>query len=572
MEQTTKSEPIPNNISQEQFSPQDGDIKKISKENDILDQNTKDDKSEKSSKDTKVDILDENNKKDNKISEDSDKFILENKSILKDNDYVEKKQESDKKIKILQQNDENEDKSIYKDPDQNIHKISIESSQVNNFTSKDSTSKKDLKVKDEEQENSNEAIKELNEKETYKTSSTKYINRNVDNNSIDNNKIKDVSQKESLSENKDDQTSESDSDESSENEKENSVNNSIEFEQNNNPQVSAIDYKNLIGIEPKSNKKSFKPSNFYEKKITEKKEKEKKLEVLRKKMDSEVKKTMTKPLINPESKKIMEKKQGFVKPIYERAKEIEDTKKTKIETIKKTVIDKKVKEEEEVMKSKILNTNKPYDEKEFSKWMNQTTEWQNKKILKIETEKERRLKQEEEQISKYYQPNIDKKEMTKSKMETNIYDKLYSLKDEKKEKMMQKILESIPDFKPQINKKVPKFIQNKKELPLTKINNFNNITQNNVSKTPRKSSELPNNYLYGSEKMVCHTDRIKRCHALSMNYYSENNTILSENEASDDEVPKHIGGQDEIINQYKQALEITKKINMKHTLRISEKK
>jgi hypothetical protein len=572
MEQTTKSEPIPNNISQEQFSPKDGDIKKISKENNILDQNTKDDKSEKSSKDTKVDILDENNKKDNKISEDSDKFILENKSILKDNDYVEKKQESDKKIKILQQNDENEDKSIYKDPDQNIHKISIESSQVNNFTSKDSTSKKDLKVKGEKQENSNEAIKELNEKETYKTSSTKYINRNVDNNSIDNNKIKDVSQKESLSENKDDQTSESDSDESSENEKENSVNNSIEFEQNNNPQVSAIDYKNLIGIEPKSNKKSFKPSNFYEKKITEKKEKEKKLEVLRKKMDSEVKKTMTKPLINPESKKIMEKKQGFVKPIYERAKEIEDTKKTKIETIKKTVIDKKVKEEEEVMKSKILITNKPYDEKEFSKWMNQTTEWQNKKILKIETEKERRLKQEEEQISKYYQPNIDKKEMTKSKMETNIYDKLYSLKDEKKEKMMQKILESIPDFKPQINKKVPKFIQNKKELPLTKINNFNNITQNNVSKTPRKSSELPNNYLYGSEKMVCNTDRIKRCHALSMNYYSENNTILSENEASDDEVPKHIGGQDEIINQYKQALEITKKINMKHTLRISEKK
>ena len=571
MEQTIRSEQIQNDIPQEQVGPQDGDNKKIFHENCILDEKIKDNINENLSKENKVEFVNENKEKDNIITEDSENINVQNKHILKNNDTM-KKQESDKNINVVQQTDENGDKTTFVDPDQNTNNKSIQSSQVNNFTTKDNTSKKDFKVKDEIQENTNKEIKESKEKETDKKSNKNDINSDVDKNSKADRKIKEVSPKESLSENKDDQTSESESDESSEDEKENSGNNSIEFEQNNNPQVSAIDYKNLIGIDPKNNKKAFKPSNFYEKKITEKKEKEKKLDVLRKKMDSEVKKTMTKPLINPESKKIMDKKQGVVKPIYERAKEIEDTKKTKIETIKKTVIEKKVKEEEEVMKSKILNTNKPYDEKEFSKWMNQTTEWQNKKIQKIESEKERRLKQEEEQISKYYQPNIDKKEISKSKMETSIHDKLYSLKDEKKEKMMQKILESIPDFKPQINKKVPKFIQNKKELPLTKINNFNTNIENNVSKTPRKSYELPYDSMYGNEKMVCNTDRIKRCHALSLNYYTENNTILSEDEGSDDEVPQRIGAQDEIINQYKQALEITKKINMKQTLRISEKK
>lgn len=563
MEETIRSEQHINKISKDQDTARNGDNKNISIESSSLNENMKDNISENSRKEN---FVDETNEKENTICENSINVKSQIDNIHKNKEIAEEKQESEKRINIVQQKDQNEENSINVNSDQIIHNPITDSS-------RDCGSNIDLKVNDVKQENTNRVINESLEKEADKSSNRNYINGNSDHYSKDYSKSnKDVSSKGSLSGNKDDQTSESESDESSGEEKEDSRGNSIEFEQSNNPQVSAVDYRNLIGIEPKKNKKAINPSNFYEKKITERKEKEKKLEVLRKKLDSEVKKTMTKPLINPGSKKIMDKKQGIVKPIYERAKEIEDTKKTKIETIKKTVIDKKVKEEEEVMKSKILNTSKPYDEKEFSKWMNQTTEWQTNKVKKIESEKERKLKQEEEQISKYYQPNILKTEMTKSKMETSIYEKLYSLKDDKKEKLMQKILESIPDFKPQINKKVPKFIQNKKELPLTKLNNFNTNKEISGSKTPRKSSEIPYNNMYGIEKTVCNSDRTKRCHALSMHYNTENNTIYSENEASDDEVPQRIGVQDEIINQYKKALEMTQKINMKGNLRISEKK
>ena len=529
-------------------------------------------------KSLKENIVENNDEKKNKdfICSSNAELCDDTKShvnnINTNTETFEKTEETSLETLNIQQNPKNEDindnKNINRNENvinQNIDKGETNSNESNLFIN--------IGNKNEKIENLNGKMKGLKECNSEKEDKEMIVNNNFKKKSMNGKANNQISSKESLSENKDDNTSESESDESCDQEEEenDNGNNSIEFEENN-PQGSAIDYKNLKGIEPKNKKKAINPYNFYEKKITEKREKEKKLENLRKKMDTEVKKTMTKPLINPESKKIMEKKQGIVKPIYERAKEIEDTKKTKIETIKKTVTDKKIKEEDEVMKSKILNSSKMYDEKEFSRWQSQNTEWQNKKIQKIENEKERKIKLQEEEISKYYQPNIHKSEFSKSKMETNIYDKLYNLKDEKKEKLMQKIIESIPEFKPSINKKLPKFIQNKKENPLPKLNNINSIIQNNISKTPRKSTDLPYNNLICNEKAICNTDRLKRNHALSMNYYTANNVIYSENEESEDEQSQCKGEQDEIINQYKQALEKTNKINIKNTLRISEKK
>jgi len=75
------------------------------------------------------------------------------------------------------------------------------------------------------------------------------------------------------------------------------------------------------------------------------------------------------------------------------------------------------------------------------------------------------LKQTYEIESKYHHPNINKKSemINKSKHENiSVHEKLYNMKDEKQNKLMQKIIDTLPDFKPTINKKMPKFMNRKK--------------------------------------------------------------------------------------------------------------
>jgi len=53
--------------------------------------------------------------------------------------------------------------------------------------------------------------------------------------------------------------------------------------------------------------------------------------------------------------------------------------------------------------------------------------------------------------------------INKSKHENiSVHEKLYNMKDEKQNKLMQKIIDTLPDFKPTINKKMPKFMNRKK--------------------------------------------------------------------------------------------------------------
>lgn len=432
--------------------------------------------------------------------------------------------------------------------------------------SKDENSNIDKEIeKSLKQINSNELNK--NNGMNHKTKENKQPAEEVNGEKVSSKEI------ESQSGNKDKQTSESEESESEESIEKVKQDHNSSFESDRmEPHDSVIDYKNLKGVY-KNSQKAGNQNNFYEKRINEKKEKEKKLEIIRKKKEAEAK-NMAKPMINPESKKIMEKKQGYVKPIYERAKEIEETKKSKIETIKKTVNEKKEKEEEEVFKSKIINSNKHYDDKEFSKWRANTLEWNNKKQQKIENEKEKKIKQQEVEMSKYYKPNIHKTENNKSKVETNVHEKLYNLKDEKQKKLMQKIIESIPEFKPTINKKMPKFMQRKIETPSKKNSNINSTYQTNIAKSSIKSSDIGFNEVVGNYNSVSNSERKKRYHAQSMDYYTEQYTIESENESSgyEDDKPEPVIVQEEIINQYKEALEMTKKFNIKEKLRSCEKR
>ena len=357
---------------------------------------------------------------------------------------------------------------------------------------------------------------------------------------------------------KNDLTSESESDESNNDKKlDNSLTSSSFGSNELNQNQVKIEFKEIKCFDKK--KFTNDEGKFYEKKITEKKEKDHRLENLRKKNEMEAI-SRTIPIIDSGSKKIMEKKKGFFKPIYERAKEIEISKKNKLDIMKKTVEEKNAKLEEEVLKSKIFITNKPFDEKEFSKWRTNKIEWENKKNLKIEGQKDIIMKQKTDEMSKFYHPNINnKKEInSRSKIDSGVHNKLYSMKDVKNDKLIQKIIESTPDFKPSLNKKLPNYIKKKKEQ------SENNTFQSNSPKITFKSDEFALNEViavnYNSKSK---TERKKRNHAVSMNSYHF--VIDSEDEIDDDQEPIIV--QDNIINQYKQALEFSNKLNFKEVNR-----
>lgn len=363
-----------------------------------------------------------------------------------------------------------------------------------------------------------------------------------------------------MSDKKEEPSSDSESEESSKKSEK-----SYDSEKSEEKIENVIDYKNLKGLNLKDVKNKENNSNFYEKRITEKKMQEKKLELIRKKNEDEAK-SLTKIQINAESKKIMDKKQGFVKPIYQRAKEIEETKKIKIDTLKKTQDEKKAKKEEEVVKSKLFDSKKQYDEKEFSNWRNHTLEWESKKKLKIHNQKDELKKQEVEIHSKYYHPNINKKS-DKSKNENeniSVHEKLYNMKDDRQNKLMQKIVESFPDFKPKINKKYPNYF--KKNLE-------NNHIQSTNESTPSKTKT---NYNSNNSNNI-NNDINHNYKTVNLGYPKSErqkgkNTSMIENDfvnpliiLSEDEEIEEIKESDDIIKQYKQALETTNDIIKKES-------
>jgi len=254
----------------------------------------------------------------------------------------------------------------------------------------------------------------------------------------------------------------------------------------------------------------------------------------------------------------MEKKHGFVKPIYQRAKEVEETKKTHLETMKKTVDDKKAKKEEEMIKARIQYKN--YNEKDFNDWRNHTLEWDNKKKKKIENKREDKMKHESEAQSKFFHPNVDKKSETiqsNKNISMNVHDKLYTTKDEKEKRLMQKIIESLPQFKPTINKKLPKYLQNKDIHYQTKK------TQTETKTNTKKHSPIDS-----GKHMKTGSCPEKDVHS-NYNTVSGFTTVVSNKKTADvictvdsDEDDEDIFDYDglmkdeNVINQYKEALKL----------------
>ncbi len=323
-------------------------------------------------------------------------------------------------------------------------------------------------------------------------------------------------------------------------------------------------------------------SNFYEKQMNNKRENEKKNEIIRKRKEEEAK-NRAKPVINETSKRMMEKKQGYVKPIFQRAKEIEESKKNKIENLKKGIEEKKAKkeEEEQVLKKKNKKKNKEYNEKDFEEWRINQLKWETEKKKKIEVIKEQNQKNQLDTISKFYHPSIDKKSETlahKSKFlkgsenGRNIFEKLYNQNEERQKKLIQKTLESLPDFRPHINKKIPNFMKNRPNSSF-KYNSDFTFPETTVSSTTKNLPPITYVTLqtnYNTETLssqnttsnICQSEKTQKTRGMNNSTIETyNNPIImsnSEGEESDDEkVPMitEIENHEDVVSKYKQALE-----------------
>lgn len=159
------------------------------------------------------------------------------------------------------------------------------------------------------------------------------------------------------------------------------------------------------------------------------------------------------------------------------------------------------------------------------------------------------LKQTYEIESKYHHPNINKKSemINKSKHENiSVHEKLYNMKDEKQNKLMQKIIDTLPDFKPTINKKMPKFMNRKNEV----INTSELKPGKNVNViTPKPKKKLKTNKQQSADYNTVSKYKV------SKNTEKEDILFPSDDEGCHD--CEEIDNDDDVIQQYKEALQLT---------------
>lgn len=265
------------------------------------------------------------------------------------------------------------------------------------------------------------------------------------------------------------------------------------------PSISMDYYSNLF--EEKNNKnnkvKTSTNKSFYERKIDAIQNKEKKLEKLRNmKNEEELKHSKIKPKMNKVSQKIMEKKKKETKPIHERVNEIVDKKYIKIDRMKQIYLD-----IENSQCSKIIsNTN--FDEKKFEEWLNRQMKWEIIKKNKLENAKMENERLETSMMRSMYHPTIDRKSemLAKSKVlnseqsiknkEETIYDKLYNMKDDKYNRMVKRLVDSIPSFTPTINRHIPNYF-NKNHITNNQVSSeFSRYNRNTYNTDKNKSKRL----------------------------------------------------------------------------------
>jgi hypothetical protein len=251
-------------------------------------------------------------------------------------------------------------------------------------------------------------------------------------------------------------------------------------------------------------KKSNMNKTFYDRKKEELIKKQKKLEIIKnKKRIEEEKYYKAKPQITKQSQKILETKLIDKKPIYERTSEILNGKNQKIEKLKSMYNELKAIEEEESIGS--FKPPGQYDETRFNQWTKERELREKKKKEKIDKIKTEIEYLETESMKNMHKPSIDRnsQRIAKSKMSSedlseSVYNKLYNLHGEKKNKINLLSQKSIPTFTPSINTKLPPFLQSSL---------LNKVTKNSsLSIGNRSTNKKPNSKHFMNSSMDFNTN------------------------------------------------------------------
>ena len=329
-------------------------------------------------------------------------------------------------------------------------------------------------------------------------------------------------------------------------------------------------YKNIIDEKPEDDiSKLFNPvknlsikKTFYDRKKEELIKKEKKLEIIKnKKRVEEEKNYKIKPKITKQSQKILDSKYSDKKPIYERTKDILNTRNKNLENLKSMYSELQILDEEESIGS--FKPPGQYNPTRFLKWTKEREERDKKKHEKIDRIKQEMEYLETESFKQLYHPNIDKKseKIVKSKIvneeiNENVYDKLYNLHSEKFNKINQLSQRTMPSFTPSINNRLPNFIQNSLSNKITKNDSMSNANQSTLKKLSsysrhflnssvelKNSSILRNEKVFSNESLAAKYSRNKINSSMTEYYNNPLSTYKNEEEDND------------IISRYKVALQ-----------------
>ena len=203
------------------------------------------------------------------------------------------------------------------------------------------------------------------------------------------------------------------------------------------------------------------------------------------------------------TEKIIKEKLKDTKPIYERIKEIVETKKNKIETLQKNVIQKQKKDEEERKRQEVKSNN--FDEEKFSHWVETNHHWNDTKCSKIVRIKKAIKKNEEETLKSFHHPKIDKVSedivnKSRDKSSDKVFERLYQTANFYKKRINKLKREQTPNFEPTLNRTfVKKYSPDKRIEKL--LLNFNNLTTSLINNTSL-TINIEKNYSARSPKIA----------------------------------------------------------------------
>jgi len=179
------------------------------------------------------------------------------------------------------------------------------------------------------------------------------------------------------------------------------------------------------------------------------------------------------------------------------------------------------------------------------------------------------VKKQLESMSGYYKPKIDKKSeklVNRSKVigkETTVFERLYQHNEEIQKRLLQKTIEALPDFRPNINKNAPSYRNNRPRLSNNSIDYLSEraisgLTTTNKGHKHTNSVEITMKFNRPLEKIsyntvtssISQSDKTHKSKMMNnssvMDTYS--NAIIMSNSDEEEE-------EDDLIAKYKKALE-----------------